>query len=47
MLDGTVVNIALRQIGTDLDASLAELQWVSNGYLAQPGLADPRRRRAR
>ena len=33
MLDGTVVNIALRQIGTDLDASLAELQWVSNGYL--------------
>ena len=33
MLDGTVVNIALRQIGTDLDASLAELQWISNGYL--------------
>ena len=33
MLDGTVVNIALRQIGLDLDASLAELQWVSNGYL--------------
>lgn len=33
MLDGTVVNIALRRIGTDLDASLAELQWISNGYL--------------
>ncbi len=33
MLDGTVVNIALRKIGTDLDASLAELQWISNGYL--------------
>jgi EmrB/QacA subfamily drug resistance transporter len=33
MLDGTVVNIALRRIGTDLDATLAELQWVSNGYL--------------
>ena len=33
MLDGTVVNIALRQIGIDLDASLAELQWVSTGYL--------------
>ena len=33
MLDGTVVNIALRQIGLDLDASLAELQWVSTGYL--------------
>ena len=33
MLDGTVVNIALRRIGLDLDASLAELQWISNGYL--------------
>lgn len=33
MLDGTVVNIALRRIGDDLGASLAELQWVSNGYL--------------
>ncbi|MFC6286970.1 DHA2 family efflux MFS transporter permease subunit [Nocardioides sp. GCM10027113] len=33
MLDGTVVNIALRTIGGELDASLAELQWISNGYL--------------
>lgn len=33
MLDGTVVNVALRTIGDDLDASLAELQWISNGYL--------------
>ncbi|MGZ4464380.1 MAG: MFS transporter [Nocardioides sp.] len=33
MLDGTVVNVALRTIGADLHASLAELQWVSNGYL--------------
>lgn len=33
MLDGTVVNIALRRIGTDLRASLAELQWVTNGYM--------------
>jgi EmrB/QacA subfamily drug resistance transporter len=32
-LDGTVVNIALKTIGEDLDATLAELQWVSNGYL--------------
>ena len=31
-LDGTVVNIAVRQIGTRLDASLGELQWVINGY---------------
>lgn len=33
MLDGTVVNVALATIGEDLDASLAELQWISNGYL--------------
>ena len=32
LLDGTVVNIAIRQIGTQLDASLSELQWVVNGY---------------
>jgi len=32
-LDGTVVNVAVRRIGTDLDASLAELQWVLNAYL--------------
>ena len=33
MLDGTVVNVALRRIGTDLDASLEQLQWITNGYL--------------
>ncbi len=33
LLDGTVVNVALRSIGTELDASLAQLQWISNGYL--------------
>ena len=33
MLDGTVVNVALRTIGTDLDASLSQLQWISNAYL--------------
>jgi EmrB/QacA subfamily drug resistance transporter len=32
-LDGTVVNVALKTIGTDLDASFAQLQWVTNGYL--------------
>jgi EmrB/QacA subfamily drug resistance transporter len=32
-LDGTVVNIALKTIGEDLDASLAALQWITNGYL--------------
>jgi EmrB/QacA subfamily drug resistance transporter len=33
LLDGTVVNVALRTIGRDLGASLSELQWISNGYL--------------
>ncbi|MCW2764658.1 MAG: drug resistance transporter, EmrB/QacA subfamily, partial [Nocardioides sp.] len=33
MLDGTVVNVALKTIGQDLDATLAQLQWVTNGYL--------------
>ncbi len=33
LLDGTVVNIALRRIGEDLSASLVELQWVVNGYM--------------
>jgi EmrB/QacA subfamily drug resistance transporter len=33
LLDSTVVNVALRRIGTDLDASLAQLQWITNGYL--------------
>lgn len=33
MLDGTVVNVALRTIGEDLDASLGELQWIVNAYL--------------
>lgn len=33
MLDGTVVNVALRSIGADLDASVGQLQWIVNGYL--------------
>ena len=33
LLDGTVVNVALRTIGEDLDANLAQLQWINNGYL--------------
>ena len=32
-LDGTVVNVALPEIGRDLDASTATLQWILNGYL--------------
>lgn len=33
LLNGTVVNVALRTVGEDLHASLAELQWINNGYL--------------
>ncbi|MCB0908592.1 MAG: MFS transporter [Nocardioidaceae bacterium] len=33
ILDGTVVNVALRTIGVELGASLGQLQWVVNGYL--------------
>lgn len=32
-LDGTVVGVANPTIASDLDASLAGLQWVTNGYL--------------
>jgi len=32
MLDATVVNVALRKIGTDLNSDLAGLQWTLNGY---------------
>jgi EmrB/QacA subfamily drug resistance transporter len=31
-LDGTVVNVALERIGTDLDAGFAGLQWTVNAY---------------
>jgi len=33
MLEATVVNVALPEIGTDLDADVAGLQWILNGYL--------------
>jgi EmrB/QacA subfamily drug resistance transporter len=32
-LDGTVVNVAIPEIGRDLDASTSSLQWILNGYL--------------
>ncbi|MDP1821554.1 MAG: MFS transporter [Acidimicrobiales bacterium] len=32
-LDGTIVNVALPAIADDLDAGLADLQWVLNAYL--------------
>lgn len=39
ILDGSVVNVALKTLGSDLGASLEQLQWVINGYmLALAGL---------
>jgi EmrB/QacA subfamily drug resistance transporter len=32
-LDGTVVNVALPDIGRDLNATTSQLQWMLNGYL--------------
>ena len=32
-LDGTVVNVALPQIGDTFDTDMAGLQWIINGYL--------------
>jgi EmrB/QacA subfamily drug resistance transporter len=32
-LEATVVNVALPEIGSDLDADVAGLQWIINGYL--------------
>ena len=32
MLDATIVNVALADIGTDLDAPMASLQWVVDSY---------------
>ena len=32
-LDGTIVNVALPDIGRDFDASASSLQWILNGYL--------------
>jgi EmrB/QacA subfamily drug resistance transporter len=32
-LDGTVVNVAIPDIGRDLNASTSSLQWILNGYL--------------
>lgn len=33
MLDGSIVNVALPRIGTGLHGSVADLQWVVDGYL--------------
>jgi EmrB/QacA subfamily drug resistance transporter len=41
ILDTTIVNIALRTLGTDLHSSLDDVQWVSTGYLLSLALVIP------
>lgn len=36
-LDGTVVNVALPDIGKNFDAGTSALQWILDGYLLTPG----------
>ncbi len=40
LLETTVINVSLPAIGRDLDADLAELQWVVSGYVSSvlPGV---------
>src|SRR4051794_29465611 len=33
ILDTTIVNVALDRLGTELDTSIAQIQWVVTGYL--------------
>src|SRR3954451_22342778 len=41
ILDTTIVNIALRTLGRDLNSSLDDVQWVSTGYLLALALVIP------
>jgi EmrB/QacA subfamily drug resistance transporter len=41
ILDTTIVNVAIRTLGTDLGASLSSIQWVSTGYLLALGTVIP------
>src|ERR1700761_3161738 len=41
LLDTTIVNVALRTIGHDLHAPLAQVQWIMTGYLLSYGMVIP------
>ncbi|WP_433890144.1 MDR family MFS transporter [Streptomyces sp. CA-111067] len=41
LLDSTVVNVALRDLGQDLHAGVGTVQWVSTGYLLALAMAVP------
>ncbi len=41
ILDTTIVNVALRTLGRDLHATLADIQWVLTGYMLALGAAIP------
>jgi EmrB/QacA subfamily drug resistance transporter len=41
VFDTTIVSVALHTLATDLDASVATIQWVSTGFLLALGIAIP------
>ena len=41
LLDTTIVNVAIRTIGQDLNAPLGTVQWVMTGYLLSYGMVIP------
>ncbi|WP_426503231.1 DHA2 family efflux MFS transporter permease subunit [Dactylosporangium sp. McL0621] len=41
ILDSTIVSVALHQLGTDLDAGVGTVQWVSTAYLLALGVVIP------
>jgi EmrB/QacA subfamily drug resistance transporter len=41
VLDSTIVNVALRTLGRDLDAPVSTIQWVVTAYLLALGMAIP------
>jgi EmrB/QacA subfamily drug resistance transporter len=41
LLDTTIVNVAIKTIGHDLNASLSSVQWVMTGYLLSYGMVIP------
>jgi MFS family permease len=41
VFDTTIVSVALRLLATDLDVSVATIQWVTTGYLLALGMAIP------
>jgi EmrB/QacA subfamily drug resistance transporter len=41
IFDSTIVSVAIRDLGTELDATVADIQWISTGYLLAMFVAIP------